>query len=187
MQAISKLSLEEMTHCLVNNYSYQWQLGEVFWPLTTSIKSARRSGMTLEKIQLRRNDYIEANLYLTNSKNSSVGVFCKVEIPSNCVVVIFKGELVPESDLARYEAIKDGKLLRIPYGNPPFHVFYRSEADWSQCIARKVICFNSIDLTTVTALPNCKLKVDTRKKQAYLLSFSFVSVGTELMYYLRSI
>ena len=63
----------------------------MFWPLTNKTMSVRRGGATLEKIQLRRNDVIEANL----SSKASGGICCKVDIPINSVVVIFKGELVP--------------------------------------------------------------------------------------------
>ena len=93
-----KLTLDVFTHILVTNYSYQWQLGEVFWPLTNKTMTVRKSGTTLQKIQLRRTEVIEANLY---SKTS--GVYCKIDIPINSVVVIFRGELVPESQLAQYK------------------------------------------------------------------------------------
>jgi hypothetical protein len=81
---------------------------------------------------------------------------------------------------------RGGVLVEIPYGQPRFSIFYDSQSSYASCIASKVICMNDVPASTRKPA-NCRLKVDTRGRKAYIVAFTYIPEVTELFIYAMNI
>jgi hypothetical protein len=142
---------------------------------------------SIESIIHRMGTIIQKSLILSNSScmPGKSGVFSAVDILPNSVVATFDGILVPNLSRTKYEG-KSGKLIEIPYGQPRFSVYYDTTSSYNSCIASKVICVNDVPSQS-RKIPNCRLKVDTHGKKAYIVSFSFIPPKDEVLIYSMNI
>ena len=184
--ALGNLTLSQTTRIFVQNFNYQFQIGELFWP-----KGKRRlAGMktrlgdftvaTSQAALLRLKQLVHHHLYVTSSshKEDGTGIFSKVDIYPDTPVAHFLGKVVVESAYTSSRSKSD--YLQLPKGNPPFYVKYDDALDRENCFASKA-AYLPFNVETVH-LVNCKLYVNPKSKEAFIYAIRFVPKDTEIVW-----
>jgi hypothetical protein len=188
-------SFDEFQKLMVDNLCFHWHVGELYWPRAQLMKRNNRQvspalhaammkhSPSVDRILLRMEEAIQDSLQSRQSSCllGSDGVYCDLDILPNSIVATFQGMLVPFANKESYQG-KHGVLKEIPIGQPRFSVHFESQSSYTSCIASQVVCMNDVPLRT-RMVPNCRLKVDPRNKKAYIVAFTFIPKGTEIITY----